>query len=219
MELLRSKTVTDAVYERLKSDILSGVYKPGEKLYENELAKKFDVSRTPIRDATIRLEKEGLITMKPNKRGIFIRKLSKKNMEDHYETRAVLEGLAAKLATIKATEKDHQRLSRIIIQMEDTLNENKNLEDFKEIVLLNIEFHSCILRIADNSALADMLATLSNVIILVRSTSWINKNRILEVFEEHKSITSMIISGNEIGAKQEAEEHIYKAWKSAEANS
>lgn len=217
MKNLRSKTITDAVYDQLKIDILSGVFRPGQRLFEGDLAKDLDVSRTPVRDAMIRLEQEGLITTKPH-RGIFVRKLTRKDIQDYYQTRAVLEGLGAKLATINAKEEDLQKLKDILEEMRNVLEANKDLKNFKEIVLINNKFHELIFDIADNNVLAKIRDTLSSPIALVRSTSWLNKDRKIEVWEEHARIVSAILAKDAELAQKKAEEHIYKAWESAASN-
>lgn len=217
MKILRSKTITDAVYEQVKLDIVSGVFIPGQRLFEGDLAKNLDVSRTPVRDAMIRLEQDGLITTKPH-RGIFVRKLTRKDIQDYYQTRAVLEGLGAKLATINAKEEDLQKLKDILEEMRNVLELNKDLESFKEIVLINNKFHELIFIIADNDVLAQIRDTLSSPIALVRSTSWLNKDRKMEVWQEHAKIVSAILAKNAELAQKRTEEHIYNAWKSAVSN-
>lgn len=217
MEILRSKTITDAVYEQLKTDILSGVFHPGQRLFEGDLAKILDVSRTPVRDAMIRLEQEGLITTKPH-RGTFVRKLTRKDIQDFYQTRAVLEGLGAKLATINAKEEDLQKLKDILEEMRNVLETNKDQKNFKEIVIINNKFHELIFDIADNHILAKIRDTLSNPIALIRSTSWLNKDRKIEVWDEHARIVSAILAKDAELAQKNAEEHIYNAWESAASN-
>jgi DNA-binding GntR family transcriptional regulator len=217
MNILRSKTIREAVYDKLKTDIMSGIYRPGERLLETVLAKELDVSRTPIRDALVRLEKEGLIKTIPH-RGVFVRKLSKEDIRDFYQTRSVLEGLGAKLAAVNATPADRSRLEAMLKEMEEIFEKYKDLDNYKEIVLSNNRFHHLILEIAGNQVLTQMLGNLASVIALVRSTSWVNKNRKVEVWLEHQKIAAAILSGDAQLAQEKAEEHIYNAWKSAERN-
>lgn len=213
---IKAKTVTDAVYERLKSDIMSGVYRPGQRLMETEVAEKLEVSRTPVRDAMIRLEQDGLTTIKPH-RGIYVRKLSKKNIQDYYQLRAVLEGLGAKLATQNATKEDHDKLQRMLEEMHNILESHKNAEHFKEMATINNHFHQLIFDIADNQVLAQTREMLANPIALVRSTSWQNQQRIFETWQEHKEVVEAIVSKDAELAQKKMEEHIYNAWKSAQS--
>ena len=213
---LSAKTITGAAYEKIKSDILAGKYKPGQRLLEKELSEDLEVSRTPIRDALVRLEEEGLVTMKPH-RGVFVRKLTRKDIQDYYQTRAVLEGLGAQLAANHITDEAKVILQDYMKKMESILSAERN-EDDKAIVDVNDDFHSYIFQLADNAILDKMRRTLASPIALIRSTSWINKERKYEVFQEHIEITEAILNKDPVLAKERAEEHIYKAWQSAERN-
>lgn len=213
---LKAKTVTDAVYERLKTDIMSGVYRPGQRLMETEVAEKLEVSRTPVRDAMIRLEQDGLTTIKPH-RGIYVRKLSPKDVQDYYQLRAVLEGLGAKLATQNATKEDHDKLQHMLEDMHNILESHKNAKHFKEMATINNQFHQLIFDIADNQVLAQTRETLANTIALVRSTSWQNQQRIFETWQEHQEIVEAIVSKDAQLAQKKMEEHIYNAWRSAQS--
>lgn len=213
---LKAKTVTDAVYERLKTDIMSGVYRPGQRLMETEVAEKLEVSRTPVRDAMIRLEQDGLTTIKPH-RGIYVRKLSPKDVQDYYQLRAVLEGLGAKLATQNATKEDHDKLQHMLEDMHNILESHKNAKHFKEMATINNQFHQLIFDIADNHVLAQTRETLANTIALVRSTSWQNQQRIFETWQEHQEIVEAIVSKDAQLAQKKMEEHIYNAWRSAQS--
>ncbi|NEU31440.1 GntR family transcriptional regulator [bacterium LRH843] len=213
---LKALTITSAVYERLKSDILSGKYKPGQHMLEKELCEELEVSRTPIRDALIRLEQEGLVVSKPHK-GVYVRKLTQRNIQDYYQTRAVLEGLGAELAARNITSENEKELIRILEEMKQTLKEEKG-NGYKKIISVNDQFHNYVFQLAGNEVLDKMRKTLAHPIALIRITSWINEARTLEVLKEHEQIINAIIKKDEKKAKEYAEAHIYNAWKSAERN-
>ncbi|GAB7388620.1 GntR family transcriptional regulator [Bacillaceae bacterium] len=210
----RPKTVREYVYEQIKSQILEGVYRPGQRLIETNLAEELGVSRTPVRDALNRLETEGLITTSPH-RGIFVKKLSKKDIQDFYQTRAVLEGLAAKLAAQNATEHELRQFREFIREMTEIFERDKDLSNYKTLVQSNNEFHRWICRMAKNEVLAKMLADLASPITLVRSTSWTNNERKYETFKEHLAIADAILHRDAASAQKNAEAHIDNAWKSA----
>ncbi|MFC0270474.1 GntR family transcriptional regulator [Metabacillus herbersteinensis] len=214
---LAAKTVTGATYEKIKSDIISGEYRPGQRLLEKELTETLEVSRTPIRDALVRLQEEGLVIIKPH-RGVFVRKLTRKDIQDHYQTRAVLEGLGAKLAAINVTDDGKDIFRNFVVKMETILATEAKVKGFKSIAEVNDEFHSYIFSVADNAVLDKMRRTLASPIALIRSTSWINQERKHEVYQEHLEITEAIINQIPLLAQERAEAHIYKAWKSAEFN-
>lgn len=208
------KTIKAAVYEQLKADICSGKYKPGQHLLEKELCDDLQVSRTPIRDALVRLQEEGLVVSKPH-RGVFVRRLTEKDIRDFYQTRAVLEGLGAKLAALNITEEDKGYLENLRDEMRIILYEDG---DEKKTIELNNKLHDYIFQIANNDVLDKMRRTLSWAIVLIRVTSWINEQRKYEVFEEHEEIIKRIIENKPEQAKLAAETHILKAWESATKN-
>ncbi|UJL45561.1 GntR family transcriptional regulator [Virgibacillus sp. NKC19-16] len=211
---LNTKTITGAAYERIKADIMSGEYKPGQHLLEKELSEQLEVSRTPIRDALVRLQEEGLLVSKPH-RGVFVRELTEKDIQDYYQTRAVLEGLGAKLAARVVVKKNEEDLKEMLSEMTKVLAENK--ED-QQIISINNEFHDYIFQLAGNEVLNKMRKTLASPIALIRATSWINDDRKLEVLREHERIIHEIIEKNPIKAQEAAEVHIYNAWESAVTN-
>lgn len=213
---LQAQTITNAAYERIKSDILSGKYKPGQRLLEKELSELLQVSRTPIRDTLIRLEQEGLVVAQPH-RGVFVRKLTQKNIQDYYQTRAVLDGLGAELATKNVTDDSIKHFERLLEQMRLSLK-IQDASDDKEIISINDQFHDFIFKLAGNEVLDNMRKTLAHPIALVRVTSWIDSSRKEEVVNEHEEIIRAIIQGDSEIAKKVAEKHVYHAWKSAECN-
>ncbi len=215
---LRTQTITDAAYEKIKSDILSGKYKPGQHLREKDLCDDLQVSRTPIRDALNRLGQEGLVVVKPHK-GVFVRKFTKKNIQDYYQTRAVLEGLGAELAAKNVTDSSKREFLMILEKMKESLltEKRKQLGD-KALIKWNDYFHDYVFKIAGNEVLDKMRKTLAYPIALIRVTSWIDDGRRLQTLKEHENIIKAIVAEDSQKAKQYAELHIYNAWRSAEEN-
>lgn len=87
-------SLTEKVYQNLRSDILSGTFRDQEELRENALAKVYGVSRTPVREAIRQLALEGLVDTIPN-RGAYVHNIHGKDVKDVYAIRSLLEGLAA----------------------------------------------------------------------------------------------------------------------------
>ena len=131
-----SVPVREMAYEFLKSSVLSGHFNPGERLTEEHLAKKFGVSRTPVREALHKLESEGLI--KPlETRGFIVSRDSKDEVEELFELRAILEGYALRVISEKISEKDLKQLDRLVAGAEDALRRKRMEEVFK----WNTKFH------------------------------------------------------------------------------
>ena len=109
LDLQNHRPLREIVYEELKRQILVGEIPPGTRMMEVELADEMGVSRTPIREAIRKLEKEGLVTIEP-RRGAYASDISIKDMLDVLEVRQDLEGMAAALAAQKVTEDEKRPL-------------------------------------------------------------------------------------------------------------
>lgn len=94
---LNGRSLSARVYQALKQDIIRGVFQPGEALSEKDLAKRYRSSRTPVREAAVRLQQENLMQIVAN-RGYFITQITIQNVNETYDFRAAVEGGAAELA-------------------------------------------------------------------------------------------------------------------------
>jgi DNA-binding GntR family transcriptional regulator len=142
-----SRILTDA--------ILEGVLKSGDKLVEAELQKEFGISRSPLREAFRDLEKKGLVVIVPRK-GTFVRSITKKDIEENFPVRATLEGLAAKEAFLKMTDRDRADLNDALVQMDRAVR-NQDTKLYWEHHLI---FHQIFIRASGNSILINTLQTL-----------------------------------------------------------
>ena len=109
---MKNESLADKVFEQLEADILEGKYTAGETVTEIELSNKFQVSRTPIREAIRRLEQENLVS--ESGKGIKILGISCKDLSDIYDVRMRIEGLAARFAAEHITDDELEKLSEII---------------------------------------------------------------------------------------------------------
>ncbi len=142
---LNSKTHTKSIpvrewtYNQLKSGVLAGDFKPGERLTEEYLAKTLGVSRTPVREALHKLESEGLIQPLES-RGFCVARDSREEIEDLFDIRAALEGYAIRLICDCISEQTLEQLNGFIQQAQDALDRKKLDEIFK----YNTQFHDAL---------------------------------------------------------------------------
>lgn len=139
----------------LTEAILEGVLKGGDQLVEAELQKQFGVSRSPLREAFRDLEKKGLVVIIP-RRGTFVKRITRKDIEENFPVRAVLEGLAAREACSKMTENAIAAMSRVLDAMAKAVKEN----DTKAYWRKHIEFHDIFIAASANDILISVLKTL-----------------------------------------------------------
>ncbi|PLY04623.1 MAG: GntR family transcriptional regulator [Desulfuromonas sp.] len=151
----RHQTLREKILETIREAILKGNLKPGEKVAEPELAERFGISRTPIREAFRQLESEGYLTVIPRK-GAVVAALSERDVQEFYAIKSILEGYGAALAAEKLTEKDLAKLDAT----NDKLKKLAEEGDVKAFYRVHNEFHEIFLKAADNSKLFELIQQL-----------------------------------------------------------
>jgi len=166
-KLKKSVPVREWVYNHLKSEVLAGSFKPGERLTEEYLAKSLGVSRTPIREALHKLETEGFVTPL-ERRGFVVARDSREEMEDLFDIRAALEGYAIRLICEYISEKTVKKLNSFIQKAENALK-RKNLD---EIFEYNTQFHDTLHEVlADKTRFHSLIADTRKYVLRYRKDS------------------------------------------------
>jgi len=194
---------TDA-YSLILEAIDVGVYKPGDRLVESDLAERFGVSRTPIREALQRLETQSLLTR--DGRSLIVASLSHNQMSELYVVRAELEGLAARLAAQHATAEEVQVLR-------DMVEDDRNLlDDPSALARANRRFHKQIHLASHNRFLVRQLDLVHRSMALMATTSLAAEGRGEVAMEEHQAIVDAIANRDEGAAQKALRDHISVAF-------
>jgi DNA-binding GntR family transcriptional regulator len=190
------------VADSVRRVILSGRFKPGERLVEHELASELNVSRAPVRDALRLLAKEGLVTLIPH-RGAIVTTISAHMVIDAFSVRAVLEGMAARLAISRLTAVDIARLDAVIREMELT----GKIGDAARLVEQDIEFHRLLTATCQRPVLLEALAAISNkTYLLIAATRYAYPlDRLAEL---HAWIVQAVRSGDPDRLEAAVRDHI-----------
>jgi len=151
-ELGSARTIAEAIAEALRADITSGLLPAGERLRQVELARRFQVSTTPVREAFGILQHEGLVRIDPQ-RGAAVFKPTVGDLEEHYAIRAALEGLAIERAALNFKPTDAPPLREI-------LDEMRSCSDQMRYVELNHQFHMKLYKLSGMERLLDLIAGL-----------------------------------------------------------
>ncbi|HJY87105.1 MAG TPA: GntR family transcriptional regulator, partial [Candidatus Acidoferrales bacterium] len=122
-------TLSERVYQALKRDIIRGIFPPGEALGEKALARRYKGSRTPVREAAVRLQQENLLRIVPN-RGYFVSSMTISWLNEIYEFRAAVEGACAELAAKKANDPKLLNKLRHLARSEYERNNRSSYEKF-----------------------------------------------------------------------------------------
>ena len=194
---------TDA-YGMILEAIDLGVYRPGDRLVESELAERFGVSRTPIREALQRLETQSLLAR--DGRSLIVASLDHNQMAELYVVRRELEGLAARLAAQHATPEE----VRILREMVDS--DNALVADPPALARANRRFHKQIHLASHNRYLVQQLDLVHRTMALMTSTSLAAQGRGAIAQSEHDAIVTAIEAKDEAAAYDALRSHISVAF-------
>lgn len=196
------RTMQEIVYDTIRDAILSGRYRPGQRLVADELAKEIGVSRMPVREALHRLEATGLVTLTPH-RGAVVNELSEAEIIEIYHIRAVLDGLATRLAAPHLCKPDHARLNAILDQMAAAAK----AKDLDRVLRVNREFHQIIWQAAHAPRLQSLLENLYDASQRFRHLSVLLPGRLEQLTQDHRRITQALARGDVNRAERFAIEH------------
>ena len=178
------------VSKEMEEAILSGQFKPRERLIEMDLIPKFGVSRTVIREALKKLEAKGLIRSTPY-RGAMVADLTVEEVEEIYFVRAELERIAARLVLKHITEKEIQELKRLSKEVERNLRKKTH-----QMIEKDSEFHRAIFRACRNRYLYEMIDFLRTKAHIVRFNAWSLPHRIEQSIIEHREMMKAVEDRN-----------------------
>jgi DNA-binding GntR family transcriptional regulator len=198
----KRKNLYEQVYFTIKNAIVSGEFAPGEKLKEMSLAKQLKTSRTPVREALRKLEKDGLVVFSPSQ-GVIVNKLSKEMVINLYECWSVLGGLAVRKATSVLSESDLILLEETLVLSEQYFAKG----DMKRVVEKNTLFHDTIVQASRSKMLLDIMDQVRTHILRYRilTSSFGFRSTFLN---EHRDILDELIKRDAEKAEKRMREHI-----------
>ena len=192
-------------YQLVLDAIDMGSYKPGDRLVESDLAERFGVSRTPIREALQRLETQSLLSR--DGRSLIVASLDHNQLAELYVVRTELEGLAARLAAKHATPEE-VRVLRNLLKEDQSL-----VKKPAALARANRRFHKQIHLASHNRYLVQQLDIVHRTMALMESTSLAVKGRGVAALDEHEKIVAAIEAGDGDGANEALKDHISKAYE------
>lgn len=202
-DIQNHKPLREMVYEELKMQILTGAIIPGTRMMEVELADEMGVSRTPIREAIRKLEKEGLVTIEPRK-GAYASMISTEDMVEILEVRQDLEGLAAYFAADRMQEAQLEELKEVSANYNDAVTRGS----MDDMIKYDTRFHRIIVDSCHNKILVQMIEQLQELVLRFRYIYYDNFKRAENMPEEHEAILMAIESKTADKAREAADIHI-----------
>lgn len=196
------KTKQDIVYTELYDAIAAGRYRPGERLDLNDIAARYGTSRTPVREALWRLESDGLLKVVPH-HGFVVSKLPVQEIAEIYHIRAVLEGLAARLAAGQLSGDQARALREYVDAMQARLDSH----NAAAVIDLNLPFHEIIFATAQSPLLHKYITDLYASTTRYRSMTITWPGRTQEIINEHRALAEAVIGGDANEAERIARLH------------
>ncbi len=200
-----AKPVHRDAYSLILDAIDTGIYRPGDRLVESELADRFGVSRTPVREALQRLETQSMLTR--DGRSLIVASLDHNQLAELYVVRAELEGLAARLAAKHATEEE-VRVLRHMVEEDRALT-----GDPQAMSQANRRFHKQIHLASHNRYLVQQLDLVYRSMSLMATTSLAAEGRTEATLDEHAAIVDAISEGDGDAAYATLRTHISRAFE------
>ncbi|MEM9584207.1 MAG: GntR family transcriptional regulator [Pseudomonadota bacterium] len=200
-----AKPVESATYKAILHAIDVGIYKPGDRLVESELANRFGGSRTPIREALQRLETQSLLAR--DGRSLIVASLDHDQMAELYTVRGALEGLAAELAAQHAAPEEIKVLYDMVEQDRQLLNQPAELSQS------NRRFHRQLHRASHNRYLVQQLDLVYRSMALLATTSLAVDGRGSIALEEHFAIVKAIEARDPVSASHALRDHLSVAFE------
>lgn len=201
--LIRSGTTVDQMVRAIGDRIVTGFLRPGEKLDEASLAARFDVSRTPVREALGRLSAMGLVERRPN-RGATVAVVTQEHLASMFESMAELEAICARFSAERMTagerralETEHQASARLV-----QLGAEEDYEYF------NTEFHTRLYRGAHSKHIYELTVMTRSRLAPFRRAQFMLPGRLAKSWQEHDVIVTAIMRGDSAAAGQAAKDHV-----------
>src|SRR3954449_2251921 len=210
LRVATTPTLRHQIVERLKEAIELGQFPPGARLIDRELCERMGVSRTSIREAMRELEAAGLITTLPNK-GSIVSIVTSEMARSIYETRAVLEGLAARLFARRASSDQIAGLKKTV----DDLAAVYTNYTPQGMMRAKAEFYGFLLEGCGNPIVADMLRIIHTRVSQLRATSHSNPSRAKQSIAEIREIVAALEARNAEAAWHKCVRHIENAAEAA----
>lgn len=206
---LPRRTIGDDVLDTLRRSIIAGTFQPGNHLAEGSLAQQLGVSRAPVREAMMQLEREGLLTF--DKRGAaFVKEFTAGDLEEIYSLRLTLETMAARLACAQMPEE-------VAARIEENIEKTRSAKQLLDLTLLDVEFHDLIVQASTHQRLLSAWSGLRHQIevwlarMQSRLEAPVEKTREATV-SHHRGILKALRAGKEERAVTVVREHI-EGWR------
>ena len=191
------------LYNEIQADILSGEIPDNSKLTEQAICKKYNVSRTPVREAFRQLETDGLIEYIPN-RGAFVKGLTKRDISDLFDLRTLFEIQAVEWAIKRMSSEEIEALRETLEFMEFYTLKN----DIEKVLMFNSQFHNIIYEGTNDRMLQKTLYTYQTYLKHSAPSKTYSADQLNQILEEHRAIFNAVDTKNSAAGRKAMEYHM-----------
>ena len=203
-------SLAQKAYELIKNDIIACVLEPGQQIVQSKLAEEYQIGTTPIRDALQRLVQEGLVESMP-RFGYIVNQITLSDLNDMYELRSILESAAARLAAVRASEEQLDRIAKLAKVTYVYRDRNKT----SEFLATNAEFHGSIAVATGNQRLVSLLSKLFDEMTRLFQLGLDVRDDAEEMREEHVTLAQALCDRDPDRAEQVARELVTRSHERA----
>lgn len=208
--LTQSQPLYQQAYDEIKRSILTGEMSSGSRLVVTKLAEKYQVSRTPLREALRQLQKEGLLVQ--DHLGLKVVRLDQKDFEELCHCRLLLEKEIAEFIIHDISDETLAKAGKVLDKAEYIVKEEYDLKKFLDH---NAKFHEILIHASTNKRLIQLLETVRSLLILYRAKAIVYSGKREEINKEHRTILNAFIERDLEKARIAIEEHLKNDYKRA----
>jgi DNA-binding GntR family transcriptional regulator len=214
LQPLQPPTLVESAVGAIRTAILSGQIRPGERLVEAELARELHISRGPIREALALLSKDGLVTNVP-RHGKFVQDLSPRLVDELYTLRRVIEPYAATRVTERLDDSAKAQLEAALGAIADAVG----ADDPQRLAHRDLAFHELLYTLADHDLLRRAwLETIAGKLHILLNVTTLTLPGLADAERQHRLILDSIVAGDAAAARAQLEQHIDEAWDRARSS-
>ena len=204
LEFKEPQTLRERIYLHLREAITRSMLLPGERITEKKIAEELNVSITPVREALLQLNMEGFVEIKTH-RNIVVKQISLTDIAELYEIQGVIEGYAARRASLNLNDKDLLKIKKLTEKMEKYFKAN-NVEKFYES---NKEIHEIYLKKCGNQSIYDLVSNLNlrKKMFRYRVTFLAKKDVMKKALDDHKKILNAFLERDSDTIERLVREH------------
>ncbi len=197
----------ELVYSKIKDDIINSVLFSGDALMEQKLCDYLSVSRTPVRAALLKLEREGFVKSVPN-RGVFVSEINIKDILDIYELREVMDPLALRLALRKRKSEVMENMDYYLTQHKIVVADAEKNNDWQRVLSIDNKFHAIYLESCGNSQILNAYHQFKDKALWYMHTRYRDGKRAVESLDQHERVVDAVRRDEHLKAEKLLAEHM-----------